>query len=328
MIYPVASLPSLTLPPSLPASIPHHQPPFSYLRVPRGGATTVDLLGESSSKNLDDSDIDRMVEDLIAGVDSSDQEADLDADNTTGKYFANNLDTEDDEDDDQSEETAVDNFVAESANYSDEPNPPTNNDEHINTVTTQRPSPIESQISKSESRSIPARPNRTSSSLPSNTIPTNAYYRFLVRRGPKGHILASFSLLTIQWLCTYIPFVYKSVASVLLTLRIYDPQLLHVKERERMLKEQRRREKTSLTDKSKSKFSSGGIQKSITICTIISACASATLFALITFSFVAHQQYGPINAPLVESEGRPCGYGVLGDPTLRQLFVATKNEYK
>ena len=67
---------------------------------------------------------------------------------------------------------------------------------------------------------------------------------------------------------------------------------------------------------------------SITICTIISACASATLFALITFSFVARQQYGPINAPLVESEGRPCGYCVLGDPTLRQLFVATKNEYK
>eukprot|EP00956_Cyclotella_meneghiniana_P004492 scaffold5541_cov43-Cyclotella_meneghiniana.AAC.5 len=243
MIYPITItfLPSCT--PSLPVLIPQHQPPCSYLRVPRGGeSTTIDLLRETSLENLDDSDIDQMVEDLIAGVDSSDQEA------GSEEQFAI-LDT-DDEDEDQMAESAADNSVMESPIISDEPNPQTNYDEHnINTVTPKRLLPIDSQSTKSDSHNNRTRPNPRTSPLSSNTIPTNAYYRFLVRRGPKGHILASFSLLTIQWLYTYLPFVYKFVASILLTLRIYDPQLLHVKERERMLKEQRRRKKTSLTDK-------------------------------------------------------------------------------
>eukprot|EP00956_Cyclotella_meneghiniana_P030410 scaffold76383_cov23-Cyclotella_meneghiniana.AAC.2 len=241
--YPITItfLPSFT--PSLPVSVTQYQPSCSYLRVPRGGeSTSVDLLEESSLENLDDSDIDQMVEDLIAGVDSSDQEAD-------SEEHVENLNNTDDEDEHQIVEAVVDNSFTESPIIPDELNPQTNNDEHhINTVTPKRPLPVDSQSTKSDSHNNPARPNPRTSPLSSNTIPTNAYYRFLVRRGPKGHILASFSLLTIQWLYTYLPFVYKFVASVLLTLRIYDPQLLHVKERERILKEQRRREKTSLTD--------------------------------------------------------------------------------
>ena len=63
--------------------------------------------------------------------------------------------------------------------------------------------------------------------------PTNAYYRFLVRRGPKGHVLAALTLVAVQWIHAYLPRLYRSVAAILLKLRIYDPRALRERERQR-----------------------------------------------------------------------------------------------
>ena len=106
--------------------------------------------------------------------------------------------------------------------------------------------------------------NNNSPPIPLAT-PTNAYYRFLVRRGPKGHILASFSLLSIQWLHIYLPTLYKFMASILLKCRIYDPKVLHTKERERQLAAQRKRQRnaTSFTHKIKNKLTGSSSKKSM-----------------------------------------------------------------
>mmetsp|Transcript_33432 Transcript_33432/g.76341 ORF Transcript_33432/g.76341 Transcript_33432/m.76341 type:complete len:680 (-) Transcript_33432:215-2254(-) len=86
---------------------------------------------------------------------------------------------------------------------------------------------------KSPARHLPQQPP-TIESIVVSTTPTNAYYRFLVRRGPKGHFLAAFTLLSVQWIHTYLPFVYQSVALVLLKLRIYNPRILYDRERRRL----------------------------------------------------------------------------------------------
>jgi hypothetical protein len=123
--------------------------------------------------------------------------------------------------------------------------------EHSRESSNNQPAPINTQ-----SQYHPSSTRKSTQIKPDTTIPTNAYYRFLVRRGPKGHILASFSLVSIQWIHTYLPFLYKFAASILLTLRIYDPNLLHIKERARLEREERRMNKVSFTDKLRGTFSS------------------------------------------------------------------------
>ena len=56
------------------------------------------------------------------------------------------------------------------------------------------------------------------SSMPITSTPTNAYYRLLVKRGPRGHILVTFTLLTVQWIYVYTPLMYKTVSTMLFKL--------------------------------------------------------------------------------------------------------------
>ncbi|KAL7550077.1 hypothetical protein ACHAWF_013312, partial [Thalassiosira exigua] len=65
------------------------------------------------------------------------------------------------------------------------------------------------------------------------TTPTNAYYRFLVRRGPRGHFAAALTLVLVQWIHRYIPLGYMCAASTLRKLRIYDPEVLWERDRRR-----------------------------------------------------------------------------------------------
>jgi hypothetical protein len=247
MLYPIASVPLtfLTQPIQHPAPI--------YVTVPRGGdATTVDLLGDASLESLGDDDIDQMVEDLIASVESDDE-----VDDASDDEDLNGTDVSDPEEEGSAQEvddeTADDHVeilsAGKVADEATESADSSTEDECIGNLAA-------SNDLQDTPASKSTMPTSTFIKRPStNTIPTNAYYRFMVRRGPKGHILASFSLLSIQWIHTYLPFLYNIVASILLTLRIYDPKLLHVRERERILKEQRRRERTSFTEKLKGTFS-------------------------------------------------------------------------
>ncbi|KAL3800501.1 hypothetical protein ACHAWO_000181 [Cyclotella atomus] len=259
-----------------------HLPRFSidppiYIRLPRGGAaatSAIDLLSDGRGASLDslqDEDIDRMVEDLIAGVDNeSDDEQSEEAEEVDdeaadlmdeGDLRASDLDDNDDGDVSEQEESAqesdgesvdapeslhsLDGTVTE-AQMADSSN--RSSKEHSQESGNNPPAPINANV-----QSHPSTATRKSRSRQikrdTTTIPTNAYYRFLVRGGPKGHLLASFSLLSIQWIHTYLPFLYKFAASILLTLRIYDPNLLHIKEREWLEREERRRNKVSFTDK-------------------------------------------------------------------------------
>lgn len=68
------------------------------------------------------------------------------------------------------------------------------------------------------------------------STPTNAFYRFVVQRGPAGHLLASFTLVAVQFIYTYIPFLYQTVASILLRLHIYDPRVLYEKDQQRQMR--------------------------------------------------------------------------------------------
>jgi hypothetical protein len=60
-------------------------------------------------------------------------------------------------------------------------------------------------------------------------MPTNAYYCFVIRRGLRGHILASFTLVAVQFFYMYLPIFYQSIASILLRLHVFNPQVLHKK---------------------------------------------------------------------------------------------------
>ncbi|KAL3780214.1 hypothetical protein HJC23_007538 [Cyclotella cryptica] len=236
---------------------------------PRGG-------GDIAASQYDDDEIDRMVEDLIAGVDSGlghDGEDDAeDADLHVETLLSEAIDTEAHDDFDSSHPVTdedLDDVPDEDVNEqtsdlsieaTDSSALTTNHVERAKIGTATKKVRVSSSTTTStstrESPITTTRGSQRKAMMSSTTIPTNAYYRFLVRRGPKGHILASFSLLSVQWIHIYLPFVYRFIASLLLTCRIYDPELLHIKERERMLEMQRRSEKTTLTQKLKSKFSS------------------------------------------------------------------------
>ncbi len=63
-------------------------------------------------------------------------------------------------------------------------------------------------------------------------------------------VLASFTLIAVQWMYLYVPLVYKSTATVLLTLRIYDPKILNKRKRKPQYElRYRRPKKKGLTSK-------------------------------------------------------------------------------
>ncbi|KAL7487494.1 hypothetical protein ACHAW6_013073 [Cyclotella cf. meneghiniana] len=234
--------------------------------APRGG-------GDIAASKYDDDEIDRMVEDLIAGVESgfgSEGLDDLDdahlhvetllgesVDEETNNYMGSSHPLiEEDLDEAQDEDSNGQTFdcirgAIDSSSISTKHIQQTNHRDSSK----QSPASSGSATTTNLPTTTTSVSERTPMTIPT-TIPTNAYYRFLVRRGPKGHILASFSLLSVQWIQTYLPFLYRFVASLLLTCRIYDPSLLRIKERERLLAMQRRKERTTLTQKLKNKFSS------------------------------------------------------------------------
>ena len=226
----------------------------------RGGASAV--LSSASPSDLSDDILDQMVDDLISGtyddnryvsrsdggVDeepsesqsgekSEDDDVELDSGNWEEPAAQSGENFEDDE-----AETDIEDDTGDMKEPAEAESP-------VKCVASEREAkkrkvdggaaetategPTKDSALKSPDRHLPQQPP-TIESIVVSTTPTNAYYRFLVRRGPKGHFLAAFTLLSVQWVHTYLPFVYQSVALVLLKLRIYNPQILYDRERRRL----------------------------------------------------------------------------------------------
>ena len=203
---------------------------------PRGGA--VDALPSAASA-LDDDELDQMVEALISGLenDNEDEREEKDEDDDWSVDDASLVD-------DKSESKKGDEVLgckttkqdfdhnadeAEKEEDKSDEMEETDADSSFSTVVPQDDPSLSSPPSSSDTSS-------TSESKVFTYLtgtPTNAYYRFLVRRGPKGHILASISLILIQWTYIYLPALYKTLATILLKLRIYDPRILYEKDRQR-----------------------------------------------------------------------------------------------
>lgn len=229
-----------------------HHPPTPLYILPRGGAinTLLENAPFIDAASLNDDDLDRMVDDLIAGAESEEEnesEEEEEEEETANESF----EVEGDDDNEGSEEQ---NVSAESS------------EEEDTTVDPSIDAPVEATAptSTTSSSTVVQQPSINKSSQPqsSNTnitykpTPTNAYYRFLLRRGPKGHILACFTLLSVQWIYTYLPLLYNVTSSILRTLHIYDPSRLELYERRRLLRE--RDEKVSIGSKLMKKFGKRG----------------------------------------------------------------------
>ena len=207
----------------------------------RGGAadeTTKPVihLGTKSTTFLNDDDVDQLVDELIASVNDRGGNGDnqrLGRSMSTGdiveqaiKEGRNNwdgvailLDIDEEQEIDEKSARAKQNVIsAASTVRSDaQPQSPDNNDSH-------------QHHHHNSSSSSSSRPNATNFLPPT---PTNAYYRFIVRRGPKGQILACFTVVAVQWVYTFIPSLYQLVSLALLKLHIYNPQILYERERRR-----------------------------------------------------------------------------------------------
>lgn len=79
------------------------------------------------------------------------------------------------------------------------------------------------------------------------STPTNAYYRFILRRGPTGHILAAFTLVAVQWVYTFIPSLYGLISYALVKLHIYNPRVLCERDRQQRLRSMGRYSTTTST---------------------------------------------------------------------------------
>ena len=210
----------------------------------RGGGGGTDVMG--------DDEIDQMVENLIAGLDNdNDQESDeeveeSDSEEEVEEESEGEEDAEEDEliasvDEEDSDDDASEEEQQQVGNAAD------GGVQQESTATTQAYDTAVDDSSNSHppksakiTPPLPTSANNNRPPLPLAT-PTNAYYRFLVRRGPKGHILASLTLISVQWIHVYVPILYKSVASILLKLHIYDPKVLWKRDRQRREEEDRRR---------------------------------------------------------------------------------------
>jgi len=236
--------------------------------------------GGGSTDVMDDDEIDQMVEHLIAGLDNDQveeeqsEEEEEESEQEESELEESEYAVESEEEEESEEETEEE--VTEQVDGSDE----SEEDEQIVSVGQDRDEAIEEEeeqeeeSAEGEEDSIATKADDTTSvddssnsqqqSMPAKTTPsspihhstnnnnnnrpplplatpTNAYYRFLVRRGPKGHILASLTLISIQWIQVYVPLLYKSAASILLKLHIYDPNVLWKRDRLRREEEDRRR---------------------------------------------------------------------------------------
>lgn len=237
----------------------------------RGGA----IMSANEEQLLDDDALDQMVDDLIAGLDSATTDGDVgqesseDEETESGDEGEEEGNSEEVESDSEDQGSVVLAHTNEEDVTDREEISNTGGESHSSgkTQSTQQTTILSSQ-SPHTRQTISTSPRASTTSSINNltpTTPTNAYYRFLVRRGPKGHILASFSLLSIQWLHIYLPTLYKFMASILLKCRIYDPKVLYTKERERQLAAQRKRQRdvTSFTDKIKNKLTGSSSKKSM-----------------------------------------------------------------
>jgi len=197
--------------------------------------------GGSADVIIDDDEIDQMVENLIAGLGI---DADEDSEDVEEEDEVEEEESDEEEEqvveiasvDEDEEDEAIDEDHGGNSEHEKEVEPIATKDDDITSDSST------AQRSKSANIITPSFPktNNNSPPIPLAT-PTNAYYRFLVRRGPKGHILASLTLISIQWIQVYIPLLYKSAASILLKLHIYDPKVLWQRDRQRREEEERRR---------------------------------------------------------------------------------------
>ena len=231
----------------------------SLHRIARGGAT----IDATSFTNVDDEDLDQLVDELIAGLGGADvdgeggdedraarassggvmppaNEEDSDAYESEEHEVASGNDTDELRivDEDQSailEQGNVDRGVT-TAQIDD------SKEQCTPRIMTERASStIRSNGSRSSTDLVADRRSTAGSSLRSSALsnlstPTNAYYRFVVRRGPRGHILASLTLVAVQFVYTYLPVLYQSIASSLLRLHVYDTRVLYEKDRQRQLR--------------------------------------------------------------------------------------------
>ena len=213
----------------------------------RGGASAV--LSSTSPSDLTDDILDQMVDDLISGTYEDNRYVSQSVEGVVGE--SSESQSEESSEDDEADEAETDIQIQLDSGSLEEPaeaQSPRRDvkfveperevkekkiDDAMNETASEGPTKDSATASISSARHLPQRPP-TIESIVVSTTPTNAYYRFLVRRGPKGHFLAAFTLLSVQWVHTYLPFVYQSVALVLLKLRIYNPRILYDRERRRL----------------------------------------------------------------------------------------------
>jgi len=208
-----------------------------YEIVSRGGANN------NLDTVIDDDELDHLVDELISGRDDSDAD-DLDIAESDeyeieaggGRVVGSSEpsenvksdEAESDDDEDKLVQLSIGDEILRLANE----NPTIEQ----NRVTQQQEYGVKESTIHSRSAEIDSSNTRFSTLSSRISTPTNAYYRFVVRRGPAGHLLASFTLVAVQFIYTYIPFLYQTVASLLLRLHIYDPRVLYEKDRQRQMR--------------------------------------------------------------------------------------------
>lgn len=216
----------------------------SLYRIARGGATS----DVKSYTTIDDEDLDQLVDDLIAGLDVVDVEGGDDRATraSDGDVMPPANEEESDEYESDGSEVAHESEIDELGIVDEDQGVILEQSKVDGEVTTAQIDDAKEQrntehasstvrsndIQSSADRRMTAR----SSTLSHVSTPTNAYYRFVVRRGPRGHILASFTLVAVQFVYIYLPILYQSVASILLKLHVYDPRVLYEKDRQRQMR--------------------------------------------------------------------------------------------
>lgn len=208
-----------------------------YEIVSRGGANN------NLDTVIDDDELDHLVDELISGLDDSDADdldiAESDEDEIeagggrvvgSSEPPSENVKSDEAESDDD-EDKVVQLSIGDELRVANE-NPTIEQ----NRVTQQQEYVVKESTIHSRSAEIDSSNTRFSTLSSIISTPTNAYYRFVVRRGPAGHLLASFTLVAVQFIYTYIPFLYQTVASLLLRLHIYDPRVLYEKDRQRQMR--------------------------------------------------------------------------------------------
>ena len=256
-----------------------HNNNISVLFSSRGGAIAKEFTTSiiTSTSTLNDDDVDQLVDELIASVNTDGGGGDDDDEDRRPKKLIKGCVVElEPADDDEvgSEGEKVEQMVIRGTDAD------TENERHVEesagakqngySSLASTTSPVRYNDRLSPNNHHPhqhsfstLRPNNDGfSSLPSTTTPTNAYYRFIVRRGPVGHIVASSTLVAVQWIHTYVPYLYQLMSFILLKFRIYNPQLLHERDRKQQQQQQRLRSRSRYNTATTTNKKSGGLLKS------------------------------------------------------------------